>query len=450
MSTATTPLFNGTSTFSTALQQVITNSVSLASLPMNQLSSEVNTLTTDEEPALSSLSTTFSSLQSDVAAIDSAVSSGTSAVTSSDTTVATATSAGGALPGTYSLKIDDVGSHSTAVSTATVTDPTTQNISSSTTYTLTANGQQYTIEPPVNSNTMDSLVSAINATTDGAVQATVVNVGTASSPSYELSLQSSAYSSDAITLDDGLGSGNILKPTTAGSPVQFDLNGQTGLTSDSQTLALSPNLAATVTGTGTTSITVSQNTSSIASALSKFVTDYNAAVTAVAAQRGASGGALAGQGVIDQLSEALQNLTSYMGTGSVQSMADLGLTFNQSFQLTFDPTVLASTASSNLQGVIAFLGSATGSGFLQAATNTMNSVMNSTSGIIPVEQTALTTEIATDNTAITKDQTQVNTLQTNLTNQMDSADALIAEMQQQYSYVTSLFAAMTASQTTTS
>jgi len=449
MSTSTSSIFNGTSSFSGALQQVITNAVSLASLPMNQLSNEVNTLTTDEQPALSKLSTSFSSLQSDVAAIDSAVSSGTSAVSSSDTTVATATASSGALPGTYSLEVDDVGSQSTATSAATVTDPTTQNISSSTTYTLTANGQQYTIEPPVDSTTLDSLVSAINSTTNGAVQATVVNVGTSSSPSYELSLQSSAYSSDDISLDDGLGSGNILNPTTEGSPVQYDVNGQTGLTSDSQTLTISPNLTARVTGTGTTSITVSQSTSSIANALTNFANDYNSAVSAVAAQRGASGGALAGQGVVAQLSEALQNLTSYSGTGSIQSMADLGLTFNQNFELTFDPSVLTSAASSNLQGVTELLGSATGSGFLQAATNTLNSVMDSTDGIIPIEQGALTKQIAADTVDITKDQNRVNTLQTDLTNQMDSADALIAQMQQQYSYVTALFASMTANQTAT-
>lgn len=446
MSTSTTPIFNGSSTFSTALSTVISNAVSLASLPMNQLQTDVTNLGS-EQTALSTLSTSFSSLQSDVAAIDSAVSSGSLSASSSNTTAATASASSGALPGTYNLDVTNVGAQSTAVSTATVTDPTTQNISSSTTYTLSANGQQYTIEPPVSSNTLESLVSAINSTTEGAVQATVLNVGTSSSPSYELSLQSSAYSSDPLTLDDGLGSGNILNTATAGSPIQYALNGQTGLTSNSQTLTISPNLTATVVGTGTTNITVSQSTGSIATALTSFVTDYNAAATALAAQRGQSSGALAGSGVVDQLSEALQNLTNYTTTGSIMSMADLGLTFDTTGTLAFDSSVLTSAASNNLQGVTDFLGSAASSGFLQAATNTMSSVMNSTAGIIPTEQTGITAQIATDNTKIATDQTNINTLQTNLTNQMDTADALIAEMQQQYSYVTGLFASMTASET---
>jgi flagellar hook-associated protein 2 len=449
MSTSATPIFNGTSTFSTALQQVITNAVSLASLPMNQLQGEVTTLTS-EQTALSSLSTSFSSLQSDVAAIDSAVSSGSYSATSSDTSVATATGSAGALPGTYSLDVISTGSQSNAQSTATVTDPTTQNISSATTFTLVANGQQYTIVPPPSSNSLDSLVTAINTTTEGAVQATVINVGTISQPSYQLSLQNTEYSPDPITLDDG--TGNILNSGTTGSPVTYTINGdlpdgEDPSTSNSLTLAISPGVSATVTGTGTTNITVGQSVSSISNAISTFVKDYNSAVTAVAGQRGSSGGALAGQGVVSMLSEALQNLTYYTATGSIQSIADLGLTFSQTGVLSFNPTVLSAAASSDFQGVTSFLGSAAGGGFLQAATNVLSSVMEPRTGEIPTETSAVAGEIASINSEISADQSNLNTLQTSLTNQMDSADALIATMQQQYSYVTSLFSAMTANET---
>ena len=449
MSTSTSAIFNGTSTFSSDLQQVISRAVSIASLPMNQLNNEVTSLT-GEQTELSSLSTSFSSLQSAVASLGSAVSSGNYSVSSSDTSVATPTASSGALLGTYSLEVDNTGSQSTAASTATVTDPTTQNISAATTYTLTANGQQYTIVPPLNGNTLDSLVSAINSTTQGAVQATVVNAGSMSQPSYELSLQSNAYSSADINLDDG--TGNILGATSEGSPVEYRVDGQPGstqgpLTSSTQTLTISQGLTATVAGTGTTNITVGQSTSGIANAINSFVTAYNAASQAVAGQRGAGGGALAGQGVVTTLSESLQNLTNYTGSGSIRSMADLGLTFNQSGVLTFDSSVLTTAASNNFQGVMGFLGSSTGGGFLQAATNTLNSVMDSSTGAIPNEIDGVAGQIVSANSQISKDQAQVNTLQTNLTNQMDAADALIAQMQQQYSYVSGLFAAMTANET---
>jgi flagellar hook-associated protein 2 len=149
------------------------------------------------------------------------------------------------------------------------------------------------------------------------------------------------------------------------------------------------------------------------------------------------------------LSQSLQDLTNYTGTGtgSIQSIADLGLTFDRNGVLSFDSTVLSAAAASDFQGVMDFLGSATGSGFLQAATGAMNGVLDSTSGTIPTEINSVAGEVLDATNQISTDQDRVDTLQQNLTAQMSAADALIAEMQQQYSYVTGLFTAMTSNQT---
>jgi flagellar hook-associated protein 2 len=450
MSTSTSPIFNGSSSFSSDFAQVISRAVSIASLPITQLNNQDNALT-GEQTALSSLSTSFTSLQSSIAAMSTAAASGNYSLSYSDSTVASATATSGATAGSYTLEVDDPGSNSTAVSAATVADPTTDNISASTSYTLTANGQQYTIEPPPNANTLTSLVSAINTTTQGAVQATIINIGTTSQPQYELSLKSTAYSTDDISLDDG--TGNILNDTTEGSPVQYRINGQPDssqdpLTSDTRALILSPGLSATVLAEGATTITVSQTTSSIASAISSFVRAYNATSTAVQGQRGVGGGALSGQSVVNVLAQSLQHLANYTGTGSVQSIADLGLTFDKFGVMSFDPSVLSSAASSDFQSVTDFLGSATGGGFLQAATNTLNQVLDSTSGTIPTETNAVAGQILSTNNQINADQDRVNALQTSLTARMDAADAMIAQMQQQYSYLTGLFASMTSNNKT--
>jgi flagellar hook-associated protein 2 len=141
MSTSASPLyFNGTSTYSSDLQQVISRAVSIASLPITQLENTVSTLTS-EQSALSSLSATFSSLQSDLAALNTAVGSGNVAATSSNNTVAKATASAGAMTGAYTIQVIDPGSQASALSIGGVSDPTTQTISSSTSFTLTANGQ---------------------------------------------------------------------------------------------------------------------------------------------------------------------------------------------------------------------------------------------------------------------------------------------------------------------
>ena len=73
------------------------------------------------------------------------------------------------------------------------------------------------------------------------------------------------------------------------------------------------------------------------------------------------------------MGQSLQNLTQYTGgSGSVQSLADLGLTFNDSGQLSFNQAQFESVASTDPNDVANFLGSATGGGFLGNATSVLN------------------------------------------------------------------------------
>jgi flagellar hook-associated protein 2 len=453
MSTSASPLyFNGTSTFSSDLQQVIARAVSIAALPVTQLNNTVSTLTS-EQSALSNLSASFSSLQTDIGAINAALGSGNISASSSDTTVAMASATTGAMVGSYTLQVIDPGSQASALSTTAVSDPTSQSISSSASFTLTANGQTYTnIVPPVGSTSLGSLVSAINTATQGAVQATVVNVGTPEQPSYELSIQNTAYGALPITLTDSDGNNLLGTPSTATS-VQYTVDGQPAspqdpLSADTRTLTLSPNLTATALAAGSTTITVAQNTNTLANALSSFISDYNAAASALNAQRGKNAGALSGQGVIATLTEGLNNITSYTSSGSIQSLSDLGVKFNDTTgQLSFDPTMLNSAAASNYSAVTSFLGSPTTGGFLQAASGALTSILDPTSGAIPSQLTAISGEITSDNNRITADQANISQLQANLTQQMANADALIATLQSQNTYMTNLFTSMISNQT---
>jgi flagellar capping protein FliD len=90
---------------------------------------------------------------------------------------------------------------------------------------------------------------------------------------------------------------------------------------------------------------------------------------------------------------------------------------------------------------VSFLGSSTGGGFLQAATNAINNIEAPTTGLLKSTEAAVQSQITSLGTTISTKQTAVDQLQTTLTNQMAQADAAIATMQQQYSYMSSMFAA---------
>ncbi len=155
------PTFNGSSSFSSSFQQVLTNAVQQASLPMQQMQNNVNDLTS-KQTALTQLESTFQSLDSALQNIGSSTSGSVSASVSDSTAISAATTSS-ALPGTYSIQVATLGSYSTALSQAgspTVTDPTTQSISSASSYTFAVNGTDTTITPA--SSSLESLAAAIN------------------------------------------------------------------------------------------------------------------------------------------------------------------------------------------------------------------------------------------------------------------------------------------------
>ena len=82
-----------------------------------------------------------------------------------------------------------------------------------------------------------------------------------------------------------------------------------------------------------------------------------------------------------------------------------------------------------------------GGGFLGVVTNALNNLLDPTTGEITTTGTDLTGEISDIGAQIATKQTQVDTLQTNMENQMSTADALISSMEQQYNYMTDLFQA---------
>jgi flagellar hook-associated protein 2 len=438
-SSATT--FNGTSTYAAQLQQVINTAVANASIPMQQLETQETTLN-NQKSELQTISNDFQTLQTALSSITSATGSGAYQANVADTSIASASVSSGVMAGNYQINVLSLGSQTNTLSTdglSTVSDPTTQNIDSSSTYTLTVNGQQYSISDP--DGTLQGLADAINSS--GAnVQATIINVGSASSPDYRLSVQSTEDAPDTIQLSDGRT--NLLQTLSTGSYVTYQVNGEpsTPISSTSPDVTISPGLTATLQQTGSTTITVSQNASNISSALNSFVSAYNGIVSELANNRGQNGGALSGQSIVYELQSELSNLASYTsGSGTVSSLSDLGITFNEDGTLSFDSSTFESAAAQDPTDVLNFLGSAT-SGFLQAATNTVSDAIDPTSGMLTQSSSSITQELSDISTQISNDQTQVSNLQQSLTQQMATADATISSLQSQLSEMTNLFTDM--------
>jgi flagellar hook-associated protein 2 len=439
-------IFNGSSRYSSDFQSVITRSVKIASLPLTQLNNVKDTLD-NQSRALSSLDSVFSNLSSAVAALQTSL--GTNSLTSltSNAGVVSASVSSGAIEGSYRIEVTSMGASTSTMSKdglTKVTDPSTGNIASGSTFTLTVDGVEHEF---TGFTTLSSLTAAINADTDADVAATIVNLGSSSSPDYRLSIQSQKLGATSIQLTDS--ESNVLLATLkTGSKATYHVNGlSTAVSSDSRTVTLAPGLTVTLLGesaTGVaTTITVSHSTTSLQNALSGFATVYNAAMTELDQHRGKNDGALTGDSIVSTLQQTLRDIAGYStGTDGLSTLTALGLTFDKSGRLSFDSSTFTTTTEDNFSNLSQFLGSTTTGGFLKAATDALDMVSDGNSGILTSTITNVKDQITRQDTAISTMEDRISQLQLSLNEQMAAADALIAQLEQQVQYISGLFSAM--------
>ncbi len=449
MSSSVSGIFTGNSQFSTSFQQVISRAVSFASLPMQQMQSEVATLQA-QSSELNTLNGDFSNLQSSIATLNNALSLGSYTAVSSNTAVATASLSGTPAAGTYTVEVDTMGAHASAMSSdglTTVTDPSVSGISDATSYTLSVGDNSYTIN--TSDVSLSGLANAINSSSAG-VQATVVNVGSQGSTDYRLSIQDGKMEAVTIQLTslNGSSNGDLLSPLADGQPTTYRVNGKPAVDSDplstsGSVITLAPGVSVTPAGAGTTAITVGQNASGVSVALQGFVTAYNTVKAEINTNRGQGTGALQGQSVLSSLSQVLNQITGYStGTDGISSLTSLGLEFDQTGVLSFNSSTFASATQGQLTQLAGFLGSTTTGGFLKTANDALNGLTDSTSGVFQSSINNLKDSITRDNQSISDDQDRIYNMTMNLNSQMASADSAIAALEQQYSYLSEMFQQM--------
>jgi flagellar hook-associated protein 2 len=389
---------------------------------------------------LTKLDTKFSLLQAAVQKVGTALGGAAFQTSVSSDNVVGVSVADGAQEGVYSINVKSIGAYEASLSTQNwnvAKDPS----GNPTTFTLVVGSQNYSVTPADNS--IKSVVDAINSNYGNLVQATTVNVAPGDT---RISLKSVALGQTTLDIQTTTGT-SFQTEQSQGALASYEMN-NSGVTNTSTTrnITVSNGVTATLLGTsGTPSapvdITVMRSTSALGTALSGLADAYNAAVDELGAQRGQSSGALSGHFVVSQLSSLLSSISTYSSGGEISGLKSLGLDLGSDGHLTYDGFALMAANLTSSTSVAAFLGSATGGGFLKNATDALTSVEDPTAGLLKTSETDMQSQIAKLGTTISKKQDQVDQLQIRLQTQMAAADALIAAMEQQSSYFSSMFAA---------
>jgi flagellar hook-associated protein 2 len=435
--------FNGQSTYSADFQQIIDRAVQTQSIPLAQMTDQQNT----DQTALTTLQylvTDVQQLQSAISALATSVTSSALTPTISNSSAVSVALDSSATAASYQLEIDSLGSATQTISTGSpkvVSDPASQDLSTTSSYTLTVNGAVNTITPQ--SNTLSGLVSAINDNSTLGVTASVVNVGSSSAPDYRLALQANQLGNVSISLSDG--TENLMQTLSTGSPALYKVDGlNQQISSNSDTVQLAPGVTATLLGTtpagSPATISVGASTTNAQTALQQFATAYNNVVAAFATQHGQTDGALSGSSILLVAQQALESINGYKTqSGSIGYLSAVGLDLNTQGQLTFNQSEFQSSVGSNFTALSNFVGD-TQSGFIEAANNAIANLIDPSYGGLIVQENAVNKDLATLSSKITDQTNQINLFQQNLAKQLSASDALISVLQSQNTFFQGLFA----------
>jgi flagellar hook-associated protein 2 len=256
----------------------------------------------------------------------------------------------------------------------------------------------------------------------------------------------------------GLSTGTL----QAGANLQYSINGGGTLTSQSNTIDASSSgitgLSITALGTGTTTLSVNSDVSTISSTINSFVTDYNAVQNYVSSQTAtttsSSGtvtpGLLTGnmdiEGIMTQLRQIV-GATPAGATNGINGVNAAGIVTNGSNNtLSVDSATLTSELTTNLSAVQNLFSNSTNG--IATALNSYITDVNGNNGVLSTDENNMTTEVTSLSASITTLQAKITADQSSLDSQFTAMETAINSLNTEKQYLNDYFSSSSASDNT--
>lgn len=423
--------FTGISQYSADFQTILTRVVSIASFPLNQLKNEQADNTTRKQLS-SELSASVKSLQERLKSLSSVADKRGVSATSSNSSKLSIDSVNTDTPTSY--RISNVSSLAKAASETSISgyaDPNATAVSATGTLKLTVGAGEFDLTLGPGENNLVGLRNKINSLGAG-VNASIVNV---SATENYLSISANSAGEKALSLrDDPTGANtSLLSTSNQGSNLQFNLNGIPVTRSSNQVNDLIGGVSFSVKATTdlneTLTIDLASDKSKLSSAIFDFVDAYNAVQTKVNGQVGEAAGLLSGDFLVREAQESLRRITNFgLSSGSVKSLADVGVTFDSTGVLTFDSTAFNALSSSAIQDAFAFFSTSTGVGREVAR---LDSFTDNVTGLAQVQINQYTSTESRLSEQISTLEDRINVIQISYQQRLQAADALLGRIESQ-------------------
>jgi flagellar hook-associated protein 2 len=406
----------------------------------------------DHQTQLQATSTTYGKLATQLDALRTASgalsdssSVTTYAATSSDTTALTVSAGSGAMAGRYEVKVNELARAQVTVSSTFAPDRDTTIVATG--GSLTIGSEQVNVSGPV---TLQQLAATINADANSPANASII----ATEPGkYRLVLTSKETGqANAFTISNQLTAGTIAFTDTDNNGISGDsaadnavsatdasvLINNIAVTSTTNTLdSAIPGVSLTLQQkdpTKTVVVSVDRDDQNLSDRLNAFVSAYNDLVSFSDAQATAANngtvGSIGRDSVLRGLRSSLRDsLLGVHGTGTFTRLAEIGLGFTRTGQLTLDQSKLTEALNSDPAAVQSLFADSTTGAF--GSVNSLLDEYTAAGGFLPDTQSRLTDEISRVGRQIDDMSAQLAVRKAALQQQFTAADQAIAQLNSQ-------------------
>ena len=346
--------------------------------------------------------------------------------------------------GSHTVVINSLAQTSSQVSGA-LTNPS-DTLSGS----LTIQGHTFNVDSADNDTTLTSLASAINSAGIG-VSANVITDSNGSRLSLVSGTSGAAGELSVSSSLSGTSSGPIsFSSSQDGKDASLTVDG-VAITSGSNTVSNAiPGVTFHLLGASTGTpiqVEITNDNTDIGTAMSNFVTAYNAVINDINGQEknDSSGNAepLFGSPTLALIQSQIGGaLFSGGASGSINNITQLGIGLNDDGTLTLNSDTLNSALNSNFSDVVGFLQNS--GSFGQTLASSLNSLgTQAPNGAVFLAQQQNSAQESALNTSITNEDTLLAAQKTQLTDELNTANEILQSIPSQLNQVNELYSAIT-------
>jgi len=414
--------------------------------PAQQISSQTTQLQA-QEAGLTALGSALNSLQTTLGKLGSSLTFTTYAATLGNTALGTTSTLPNAQPGSYNLTVNHLATAQTRASSAYASGSAV----GAGTLTVSVGNQSMNLNVSA-TDSISSIATAINQSSGNpGVQATIVN-GANGAQLLLTSTKTGVANAFSVSAGSGSSAGLSSLATTlntAGSNEASDASlsiDGIAVTSASNSVSGALNgVTLNLVATGSSTLTVSQDTSAVTGAVSDFVNAYNSYISTVGTlssydPSSKQGGVLLGDTTLMSVQRQVNSvLSSSVPGNSIGSLAALGITRNADGTLSSNSSTLSSALQSNPGAVQDLFAGTNG---YATRLNSMLDGFTASNGILATRTASIQSQLSNLSQQSTALTARMNVYATQLRQQYTALDTLMSSLNNTSSYLTSSLQAM--------